>query len=166
MTKDRVSAICEGLDEQVDLFRRRDRVFEPFLLTRTQPMRETAPATCSTGWRRSRRRCARYSTAPRKTSPRSICCRRSTGPNCGPPTRWNASTKIGRRSGVVGISRNDAAAIRLTGALLSEQNDEWLVQRRYLSAESMTLVLAGTFGPEDSLEQLNHLKEAAALNVA
>jgi len=33
--------------------------------------------------------------------------------------------------------------IRLAGALLSDQNDEWLVQRRYLSAESMALTLAG-----------------------
>lgn len=30
----------------------------------------------------------------------------------------------------------------MAGALLLEQNDEWLVQRRYLSAESMALVLA------------------------
>jgi hypothetical protein len=39
---------------------------------------------------------------------------------------------------VVGIYPNDDSVIRLAGCLLTEQNDEWLVQKRYLSQESLT----------------------------
>jgi hypothetical protein len=55
--------------------------------------------------------------------------------------------------------------IRLAGALLSEQNDEWLVQRRYLSVESMQLILAAGWTEENSLEQ-QHQQEVAELNAA
>ncbi len=55
--------------------------------------------------------------------------------------------EIGRRADIVGIFPNDQAVIRLVGALLSEQNDEWLVQRRYLPVESIALILAEPTDP-------------------
>ena len=48
---------------------------------------------------------------------------------------------------MVGIFPNDAALLRLAGMLLVEQNDEWLVGRRYLSETSMALVLANPAAP-------------------
>jgi putative transposase len=69
--------------------------------------------------------------------------------------------EIGRRTDVVGIFPNDRSLIRLAASVVIEQNDEWLVGRRYLSNHSLEAVL------EKREEQTdNHREEARELTAA
>jgi transposase-like protein len=68
--------------------------------------------------------------------------------------------EIGRRTDVVGIFPNDRSLIRLAASVVIEQNDEWLVGRRYLSAHSLDAVLDRE--SEERAEEQEEVRELTA----
>jgi putative transposase len=69
-----------------------------------------------------------------------------------PPERLNR--EIGRRTDVVGIFPDDGSLIRLATSLVIEQNDEWLVGRRYLSLDSLAPLLEERREQEEEVLEL------------
>ena len=68
--------------------------------------------------------------------------------------------EIRRRTDAVGIFPDRDAIIRLVGAVLAEQHDEWAEGRRYLALDVLTRARTGPVGPASSTQP--ELETAAA----
>lgn len=87
-----------------------------------------------------------------------------------PPEHWKqiSSTnplerlnkEINRRTRVVGIFPDEESLIRLIGAVLAEQNDEWMVARKYMSRHSLARIYQAS-----ALELEGDITHAAAIPI-
>ena len=68
--------------------------------------------------------------------------------------------EIGRGADVVGIFPNDRSLIRLAASVVIEQNDEWLVGRRYLSNHSLETILDQEQNDGNNREETDQLSTA------
>ena len=68
--------------------------------------------------------------------------------------------EIRRRTNVVGIFPTRPSIIRLVGALLAEQHDEWAIARRYMSLDSLAQARIRLIEPDD-LEEVTPALETA-----
>jgi transposase-like protein len=160
ISKSEVSRICQGLDEQVDAFRNRPlegRYPYLWLDAKVEKVRDGGRVVrkalvLAYGVHESGDALERL----RKPLPKVAALLEEAEEDLlafygFPIDHWpklrstnpleRVNREIGRRTDVVGIFPNDRSLIRLAASVVIEQNDEWLVGRRYLSAHSLDTVL-------------------------